>query len=58
MVCEFLKMPGLSGLGYSLNTGQLKVNPFVVSPSAKLRRALSNHGRINRPPFDRLRANG
>ncbi|CCE22109.1 protein of unknown function [Methylotuvimicrobium alcaliphilum 20Z] len=43
--------------GYSLTAGQLKVNPFMVS--------LSNHGRINHPPFDkallssaeRLRAN-
>ncbi|SJM94325.1 conserved hypothetical protein [Crenothrix polyspora] len=30
--------------------GQFQVKPFVVS--------LSNHDRLNRPPFDRLRANG
>jgi len=36
--------------GYPLKTGQIKVKPFVVS--------LSNHERLNRPPFDKLRANG
>jgi hypothetical protein len=37
-------------LGYQLKAGQFKVKPFVVS--------LSNHERLNRPPFDKLRANG
>jgi len=36
--------------GYQLKTGQFKIKPFVVS--------LSNHERLNRSPFDRLRANG
>ena len=36
--------------GYQLKAGQFKVKPFVVS--------LSNHERLNRPPFDKLRANG
>jgi len=36
--------------GYPLKQGQLEVKPFVVS--------LSNHERLNRPPFDKLRANG
>jgi hypothetical protein len=42
-----------------------KFHPFVVSPSASLRRALSNHERMKfqavtifRSPFDKLRANG
>ena len=33
--------------GYQLKTGQFKAKPFVVSPSASLRRALSNHERLN-----------
>jgi hypothetical protein len=37
-------------MGYQLKTEQIKVKPFVVS--------LSNHERLNRPPFDKLRANG
>jgi hypothetical protein len=37
-------------VGYPLKAGQYKVKPFVVS--------LSNHERLNRPPFDKLRANG
>ena len=44
--------------GYQLKTGQFEVKPFVVSPSSVLRRALSNHERLNRSPFDRLRTNG
>jgi hypothetical protein len=44
--------------GYPFKAGQIKVKPFVVS--------LSNHERLNRPPFDNallssvegLRANG
>ena len=32
----------------NLGRGQSKVKPFVVSPSASLRRALSNHERLNR----------
>ncbi|MFZ4698560.1 MAG: hypothetical protein ACOYMG_00780 [Candidatus Methylumidiphilus sp.] len=35
-------------LGYQLKAGQVK--PFVVS--------LSNHERLTRSPFDKLRANG
>jgi len=30
-----------------------RVKPFVVSPSAALRRALSNHGRLNHSSFDK-----
>jgi hypothetical protein len=36
--------------GYQFKAGQFEVKPFVVS--------LSNHERLNRPPFDKLRANG
>ena len=36
--------------GYQFKAEQSEVKPFVVS--------LSNHERLNRPPFDKLRANG
>jgi len=36
--------------GYPLKAGQFQVKPFVVS--------VSNHDRLNRPPFGTLRANG
>ena len=44
-------------LGYHLNAEQfeVKVKPFVVSCESVEQ---SNHERLNRSPFDRLRANG
>ncbi len=36
--------------GYQLKAGQYKVKPFMVS--------LSNHERLNRPPFDKLKTQG
>ncbi len=42
-------------LGFPLKAGQLKVKPFVVSPELV---EGSNHERLNRPPFDKLMANG
>jgi hypothetical protein len=51
-LAEFKKLAALYSrqTGYQLKAGQFKVKPFVVS--------LSNHERLNRPPFDKLRANG
>ncbi len=43
-------MPMHEIVGYQLKVGLFKVKPFVVS--------LSNRERLNRPPFDKLRANG
>ena len=37
-------------VGYQLKAGQFEVKSFVVG--------LSNHERLNRSPFDKLRANG
>jgi hypothetical protein len=48
--CDVLRGAPVAFWGYQFKAGQFEVKPFVVS--------LSNHERLNRPPFDKLRANG